>query len=176
MTCLEGLVNVMCLWWGKGCFLLGHKILWMLYLTLLHFTFLTASLHFSSVNNFWKQRVAQLFFLFFILSLLLSYSRGALVQKAIGISVLVGRALAPPRTFLSSHSWEWPLHTTCWTVHLVCLMPLTLSAFWLETREFQPGVTVLAPHSFALKYQPVPSLSQQGLKKWVIKNVGNLHE
>lgn len=83
MTCLEVLVSVICSWWAKGCFLLGHKILWMLYLTLVHWMFLTASLHFSSVNNFQKQCVAQLGF--FSFPFVLSYRagcRGAPYQKS----------------------------------------------------------------------------------------------
>lgn len=70
MTCLEGLVNVMCLWWAKGCFLLGHKILWMLYLTLLHFTFLTASLHFFLCEQSLKAMCSSVIFFFFIPCLL----------------------------------------------------------------------------------------------------------
>lgn len=61
-----------------------------------------------------------------------------------------------------------------------CLFDANVSLsvpFCLETREFQSGITMLASHRFALKYQLVPSLSEPGFKKktLVIKNMGNLH-
>lgn len=151
MTCLEVLVSVICSWWAKGCFLLGHKILWMLYLTLVHWMFLTASLHFSSVNNFQKQCVAQL--VFFSFPFVLSYRagcRGAPFQKALGVLGLIGRALAPTGKSLLSHSREWPMRAKPLTVHLVCFVPLLFlisllaaGGAWIPAQHYIAGISRL---------------------------------